>query len=211
MTKHNTDIIDTRGLHDHEKPAFIAMGEALSERYELKFEKNIDINSGDLEMCKGYSSFEIRNGLRVSEAPFFARLAIIRVSYDSVTGKLYRKDNITEHQTWGHIHLKKDYGHVLLKHETLREKLLELFHVAEIDFEEDPEFSKHFYLLASDQDKARRLFDPALRDAFKAFPSGYCEAEILGNKLVIATKRALNTDDALSITEFLETLIEKQC
>ena len=106
-------------------------------------------------------------------------------------------------QTWGVGYLSGSYGHVLIRTETALDKVRELIHRAEIDFEEDLEFSRRFYVLADDEKKARELLKPSLRDAIMNLELEDFTIEIINNVIIVGDHKWANPSTAGEIARFL--------
>ena len=80
--------------------------------------------------------------------------------------------------------LKQDMGLILIRPETLEDRLNELFNRKELDLEQHPVFSKKYYFLASDKNKALGWARPPIVEAIGAMDQ--LSLEVNGN-YVLAT------------------------
>jgi hypothetical protein len=69
------------------------------------------------------------------------------------------------YQVIGIANLKKDPGELYLRPETKIDKFLGSFLVKDVDFDSHQEFSDKYYLVAKNEDAARRVFDSSLLNA----------------------------------------------
>lgn len=69
-----------------------------------------------------------------------------------------------------HVAPTADAGHVMLRPETLADKVNELFKRVELDFPGDRVFSRKHYVLAEDARAAERLLTPAVRESLNVVP-----------------------------------------
>lgn len=62
------------------------------------------------------------------------------------------------------VKLPKNFGHIFIKEETIIDKIREVFQPLELDFKEDKPFSRKFYVLAKEPEKAAGFFNTQLRE-----------------------------------------------
>lgn len=97
--------------------------------------------------------------------------------------------------------LKKDYGKVYIKPENFFDKLIDLFAHGDIDFENDPEFSKKYYVVASDEHKLRQTVSTAFLKTVGHFDG--LEIEIMGKELLVRIYKPISPKIADTISQFL--------
>jgi hypothetical protein len=91
-----------------------------------------------------------------------------------------------------------EHGRILLRRETLHDKINEMFAKTEIDFPRSPEFSRKFYVLAERPSEAARVLDERVRDLFVKYGNDSTEAEVFGQCMVIGDKSGFNSRSILS-------------
>jgi len=111
-----------------------------------------------------------------------------------------------EFQFWGYYKLKEDYGHILIRTETILDKIHELINPIELDFEDDKTFSQRFFVLTNNKFKAQLRINNTLRDIIKQIPLSEIIIEIKGNDLLVGDKKAITEEQVLIFTEFLYNL-----
>jgi hypothetical protein len=111
------------------------------------------------------------------------------------------RENLTELEFVGFLPLKQDYGQVYIRPETLADKLNEFFAPREIDFAEDKEFSRKYYLLASDEAKLRSRIKPEFLAAIRKYNG--LEIEIRGNKLLVRMRKRASLTTAATLVDFM--------
>jgi len=107
-------------------------------------------------------------------------------------------------QTWVVAYLKNDFDRVLIRRETLTDKLIELVHPVELDFEDDKAFSDTFYVLVNDRNKALRGIDRNFRNAVMDLRHEDFVIEIFGHTLIAGRQGATMPGTALHLAEFAE-------
>lgn len=91
-------------------------------------------------------------------------------------------------QAYVFVILSRQYGHLVIKKETLRDKLNELLQPLELDFEDDKQFSRQFYVLAKDKDKALQLITQNFRDELKKIHTDVY-IEVVNDVMMIGNKK----------------------
>lgn len=113
---------------------------------------------------------------------------------------------VTSHDCYmaAHYPLPEDLGKVLMRPETLSDKLLELFRRREVDFDECPQFSERYYVLATDEDRLRKGISQQLLEHLGSRHDIF--AEISGRDMVVLWPEALDEDSALAASDFFSRL-----
>jgi hypothetical protein len=111
-----------------------------------------------------------------------------------------------DYQTWVVAYLKNDFDRVLIRRETLTDKLIELVHPVELDFEDDKAFSDTFYVLVNDRNKAQRGIDRSFRNAVMDLRHDDITIEIHGHTLIAGRQGAMMPGTAVHLAEFAERL-----
>lgn len=125
---------------------------------------------------------------------------------------LAEKDEVSEdfylYHTWALAYLKKDFGRVVIRPETLRDKIIELIHPIELDFSEDRAFSNMFYVIVSDVQKAQSGMDRNFRNAVMDIRDNDFIIEIVNHTLIIGSHHPISPNKATHIAEFVNRLAE---
>ena len=111
-----------------------------------------------------------------------------------------------DYQTWVVAYLKSDFDRVLIRRETLTDKLIELVHPVELDFEDDKAFSDTFYVLVNDRNKALRGIDRNFRNAVMDLRHDDITIEIHGHTLIAGRQGTMMPGTAVHLAEFAERL-----
>ncbi len=107
----------------------------------------------------------------------------------------------SEYEIIGLVTLRKDYGQVLIRPETIADKISEVFIHTDIDFDIDDEFSRKYYVDAGDEDKLRLKISPGFLNVFRNYDG--LEAEINGNIMMVRFRKPFTIETGLSIAGFL--------
>lgn len=88
----------------------------------------------------------------------------------------------------------------ILAPEHLLSKLANALGRKEIDFDEDPDFSKQFLLIGADEAAVRQVFNPVVREWFKNH-RGICAEMQLSQLLLYRKEKLLEMDELLKLVE----------
>ncbi len=179
----------------------------LSQKFAVQMLEHFDF---DLKFFGIFSHISIIKpfwSLAISSEKENFQLVAINIQYNFIGGK--KGDTlINENQLWGFKKLKKDYGNLYIREEKLIDKVIELFHSLEIDFPQDTEFSKRFYVCSDNENKTRLALDQNTRTLFCEIPNRENFIfEIQQNHLVMGNRKPINEQNAMQIAQFLNTTI----
>ena len=76
-----------------------------------------------------------------------------QIRYQSVSNYGASTHTSNHKYFFGHLSTKKDFGHTLIRPETLADKISELFNPVEIDIKGYRKFSNKYYVLSNDKQK----------------------------------------------------------
>lgn len=153
-------------------------------------------------ICGNYADFYCGPVLRLENAPSGKYLCFVKLSWNEMRGT-HTSFNDADFQTWGIALLQQKYGHVLIRPETTLDKIRELIHHAEIDFEEDKAFSNQFYVLADAEDNARKFLGPTLRQAITKLPFKDFTIEVIDDVMLVGDNRNLDATTACELASFI--------
>ncbi|HEX7847986.1 MAG TPA: hypothetical protein VF476_19440 [Chitinophagaceae bacterium] len=191
----------TEGLKEDEIELFNDIHTQLRSFCDARFVEGLTIgfDARNFECLGGYDNFSLYQVIQLSDNAY---LTIVDVSYSSNTGKSMRH-HVNEFEAWGIAVLQNDFGHAFIKQEGLKEKLLDLFRSVELDIPEDHRFSKEFYVLAKDKEKAIRSLTPAFRETLLNAGLKDFALEIHQNILLVGNNTYLRVEDAESFAKFV--------
>jgi hypothetical protein len=149
-----------------------------------------------------YFNFKCGPVLRVENGPTSKYLSFIHVDWKDAGGR-YGANWYADFQTWGIASLARSYGHVLIRPETTLDKIRELIHHAEIDFEDDKEFSRQFYVLANEEDGARKLLGSGLRQTIAELGLKDFMIEVVDRVMIVGDNKSADPTTAGEMANFL--------
>ena len=194
----------TSGLSAEEISRFQNTYDALKEKSGIQFTGHIDFNLEQFEVFKPYLDVITRNSYVLKQDNnndsyvLFVETHLKKRNASGVITDHY------EHQTWALAYLKNDFGRVLIRPETLRDKLIELIHPVELDFSEDKAFSDTFSVLVNDHEKAVKAINRNFRNAVMDIRADDFIIEIVNHTLIVGNRKPLSSEKAIHMAEFVK-------
>ena len=194
----------TSGLNVEEINRFQNTYDTLKENFSIQSTGHIDFNLEQFEVFKPYldtitrDSYVLKQDNNNDSYVLFVETHLKKRNASSVIIDHY------EHQTWALAYLKNDFGRVLIRPETLRDKLIELIHPVELDFSEDKAFSDTFYVLVNDHEKAIKAINRNFRNAVMDIRADDFIIEIVNHTLIVGNRKPLSPEKAVHMAEFVE-------
>jgi len=111
------------------------------------------------------------------------------------------ESTISDYELIGLAVLKKKYGRVLIKPETLEDKINDLFSHVEIDFDFDKEFSKKYYVIATNESLFRNSISTQFIETIRDVKG--LEIEINDNILIVRLRKQFTPENGEIIATFL--------
>jgi hypothetical protein len=196
---------DTAGLTINQFDDFYQTYNVLKEKFDIQPTGNINFNLDEFESFKFYTDTKIRGSFVIKRAKNDCYILFVEVRYKTMGGKSGYAHH-QDYQTWAISYLKQDFGRVLIRRETLTDKIAELVHPVEIDFAEDKAFSDTFYVLANDHQKAVIGINRNFRNAVMDIRSDNFVIEINEHSLLIGNRNTLSPEKSMHLAEFIERI-----
>jgi hypothetical protein len=174
---------------------------ALKTKFDIQPTGTIDFNLGQFEILNHYLNLDLRGSFVIKHINCDSYILFIETQLKNM-GKGSRA-GFTDQQTWALAYLKKDFGRVLIRRETLTDKIIELIHPVELDFEEDKAFSDTFYVLVNDREKAKSAIDRNFRNAVMDIRHENFVIEIVEHTLIIGNQESISPEKAVHLAEFV--------
>ncbi|BAU55214.1 hypothetical protein [Mucilaginibacter gotjawali] len=200
---------DTTGLTSDTIDLFNDTYMALKAKFDIQVTGNIDFQLEQFEVFSQYDDVNIRGSYALKHENGNDCYVIFVEAHSSVMGKNQRF-HYYQYQTWAVAYVKSDFDRVLIRRETLTDKIIELVHPVELDFEEDKAFSDTFYVLVNDRDKATRSIDRNFRNAVMDIREDGFVVEIMGHTLIAGSQDPVMPGMAVHLAEFAERVC-KSC
>lgn len=197
---------DSSGLNNGTIENFKDIYQAVKSRFNLQFTGHINFHLEDFEVFRNCLEINQRASYVIKHERSDSYLLFLETKHHGIS----EKEKVTgEHflyHTWGLAYLKKDFGRIVIRHETLRDKIIELIHPIELDFDDDKAFSNTFYVIVSDVQKAKESMDRKFRNAVMDIRDNNFIIEIVNHTLMIGSHHPIPAEKAVEIAEFVTRL-----
>ena len=177
----------------------------LKNAYKLEIDTDLSINIKDFDIFNQNELNSYGAVFRILKNSRFFYINFLEILYRT-GGSRYSSDVHVEYQAWGFINLKNNFGHILIKPETLLDKIHNMINPVDLDFEDDKEFSKKYLVVTSDRQKAELQMTQNFRTCIKQIELNEFFIEIFENKLIIGDKKIVSLESTLSFAKFLNEL-----
>ncbi|GAB2976839.1 hypothetical protein GCM10027049_09710 [Mucilaginibacter puniceus] len=198
---------DTVGLKPEEIDRLQQTYTALKDKFGIQLTGNINFHLKQFEVFKHCFDVNVRDSYVIKEDGNSSYVLFVETHLKTSNIKA----GVTDHcdcQTWALAYLKHNFGRVVIRPETLRDKIVELIHPLEIDFKEDKAFSDVFYVIANDHDKAVKGINRNFRNAVMDIREDDFVIEIVEHTLIIGSKKTITPDRAVHLAEFVARVAE---
>ena len=197
----NTFLFDTTGLNGVHIDAFDATCREIKNKFRVEIPGEIDFQLEQFEAFRHYHNINIRDVFALKKLCGDSYMLFLEMDVKHGNHKV----PVTHHyyQPWALTYLKQDFGRVLIRHETLVDKVLEVIHPIELDFREDRTFSRRFYVLTDDRHKAENAMTQEFRDAVMAIEDNDIVIEIIEHTLIIGNRKPIAPEHACYLAEFV--------
>lgn len=196
---------DAIGLNGEHIDTFHETYKALKAKFNIELTGNIDFHLEDFELFKHYQEINVRDSYVIKQAQNDCYVLFVE-AYDKIMGGKSGFHHHQEYQTWALAYLKHNFGRVMIRPETLTDKLLELIHPIELDFKEDKAFSDTFYVLVNDHQKAVTGINRNFRNAVMDIREDDFVIEIVNHTLIIGNRKPISPEKATYLAEFVVRL-----
>jgi hypothetical protein len=198
----------TIDLASEEIAQILSVFNSLQCNYQVNFKMGFNFPFKNFSLFETYDDYAIGPVIELKQNERSLYITFTHVFYKLNSGSRYPIPLSKEYQTWCVLPLDKQYGHILIKSETVFDKIHELVHPIEIDFIEDPDFSKRFYVMASTDSLARNLLDNQFRSCLKRLELKDAWIEVAQDKLIIGNKKRIDTQATLEMANFICSISE---
>lgn len=199
-------LFDTKGLSQDTIDSFQATYDELRSRFNMQLTGHINFHLEDFDAFNQYHDYNLLGSYVIKNGH-----SDCYVLFVDTHSKKAHEGLITDHfeyQTWALAYLKRDFGRVKIRPETLRDKLAELIHPLELDFKEDKAFSDTFYVMVNDHAKAISCMDRQFRNAVMDIREDDFVIEIVNHTLIVGNKKPITPTRAIYMAEFVCKLAE---
>ncbi|HVW14173.1 MAG TPA: hypothetical protein VHB54_10130 [Mucilaginibacter sp.] len=195
---------DTVGLTSEQIDLFQETYEALRAKFEIEPTGEIDFHLDTFEVFRGWTDVSARGSFVIKNARSNCYVLFIEV-HKKITNfrSVPPTQDYYEYQIWALAYVKKDFGRVLIRPETLADKLIELVHPVELDFDDDKAFSDTFYVLVNDRWKADIAMDRNFRNVVMDMRHEDVVFEVIDHTLIIGHNKPVSPDASIQLADFV--------
>jgi len=191
-------MLNVLGLEQSDKDAIRDSFEKLFQKYPCEYHNELTesfINKiVDLQLLNDYSTVSIKNIVKVnSNTSAFYMVSIYLANYA----------NRIKPRTlmYGLAFMKQDMKNILIRPETLWDKITDIFSRQDIDFEEHKGFSNKYCLFAKDKEFVKQNLTQQFLDEVYKMDKLYFE---FSDKIALSTyNKPITTADTLKLAEFM--------
>jgi hypothetical protein len=195
---------DTVGLDSETIDTFDDTYKLLKTKFRVEHTGSIDFHLEDFEAFRGCANVNIKGSYVIKNARSDCYLLFVEIHKVKRSGtKLPEVYDYYEYQSWALAYLKKDCGRALIRPETLVDKLIELVHPVELDFDDDKAFSDTFYVLVNDRYKAASAMDRDFRNVVMDMRHEDIVIEIINHTLIIGNSTPMSPENTIRLAEFV--------
>jgi hypothetical protein len=194
---------NTVGLCSEDIDRYNDIYKALKTKFNIELTGHIDFHLEQFELFKNYISVDLLGSFVIKHQNCDSYIFFIQTNYKVTPAKGVGSYYANDCQIWALAYLKKDFGGVLIRRETLTDKIIELIHPVELDFAEDKAFSDTFYVLVNDRDKAASAIDRNFRNAVMDIRHEDLLIEIVEHSLIIGNQEPISLEKSIHLAEFV--------
>lgn len=152
----------------------------------------------EFNLFKTYTNLELLNIFKIFDSSNNSQLHHMRALTEmSNKGMKYV---LEDNYIMCYFELQKSVGNVIIRPESIGDKLSEIFVKVETDFISHPEFSKKYYVLAEDKNLVTLNMSPKVLSAIEKLDGLYIE--IKGDKAIASTLVSMNNDNIEGLLQF---------
>lgn len=199
-------MLNLLGLEPEQKENVIAIQELLQQKFKAEIiNEQVDIFNERLaafDLAKEFNAFSIKNIFRIP-GPRADHYVLIVYAADVASGSNRIHIN-AKCIAFAFTELGKQAGHVLIRPESLSDKIVDLFTKRDLDFDSHPEFSRKYYLTTSNKALTNRMLSCEFLDRINHFKKIFLE--IYDKRLLMTYKTEMPADKIIPLVEFVSVV-----
>lgn len=196
----------TVDLKGSEIDSILEIYNKLKEKFPVELKIDFSFDFENFELFRSHSQNNIGPVIHATNKSSSFFITFTQVAYKLANANRWVSPATLEYQMWSILFLKQKTGHILIRPETLLDKIHEIINPIELAFEDDKGFNKKFYVITNDELKARQFLTPLLRSFIRNIKLADFVIEILDNKLIVGNRRTIDTTSTLLLAEFLDSV-----
>jgi hypothetical protein len=192
---------DTTGVDAADISALKASYAAIKKSFKVGLTNDDIIRLKDFDVFRNCTDISIGGTLLINHPESGCYLAFVKLKTTIENG---RGPDISyyKYQIWAIATLRSDFGRVIIRRETFVDKILNIVHPVQLQFKDDPAFSKQFYVVANDTEKANAAITMPFRQALRGIKLDDFIIEIVGSTLIIGNVQLVNPEQTVYLADF---------
>jgi len=191
------DAGDVQALEDSYK--------ALKAKFKVGLAEDQTFDIKKFDIFSNYPKITVGGSLLINHPESGCYLTFFKIRTDIPNGRGPAIDYY-KYQVWASATLRSDFGRMIIRKETVVDKILNLLHPTELHFKDDPAFSKKFNVVASDKEKAASSMTKAFRNVLMEIKTGDFVIEIVNSTLVIGNIQPVDAKQTVYFAEIASKL-----
>jgi len=157
---------------------------ALRSKFKVGIAEDHTFDIKKFDVFSNYKDISIGGSILINHPESGCYLTFVKVRTEMKNGR-GPAISYYKYQVWASATLRNDFGRMMIRRETVADKILNLVHPTEMHFKDDPGFSKKLCVVADDKTKAARAMTKAFRNVLMEIKADDFAIEIINSTLVI--------------------------
>lgn len=191
------DADDVQALEDTYK--------ALRSKFKVGLTEDQTFDLKKFDIFSNYQDISIGGSLLINHPESGCYLTFIKIRTHIANGR-GPAINYYKYQVWASATLRSDFGRMMIRRETIIDKILNVLHPTEMHFKDDPAFSKKLCVVADDKAKAAPAMTKAFRNALMEIRTDDFVIEIVNSTLVIGNIQPVDPKQTVYFAEVASKL-----
>jgi hypothetical protein len=196
---------DTTDVNAADISALEASYNAIKKDFKVGLTNDDIIRLKDFDVFTNYPDITIGGTLLINhpESGCYLTFVKLKTTIENGRGPVI---SYYKYQIWAVATLRSDFGRVIIRRETLVDKILNMVQRLQLQFKDDPAFSKQFYVVANDIEKATSAITAPFRQAIRDIKMDDFIIEIVGSTLIIGNVQLVNPQQTVYLADFASKL-----
>lgn len=182
---------------------------SLREQFGVEPTGHIDFQLEGFSAFSYYADFKIRGSYVIRTGTDSCYVLFVETFVKTLSPRGSKIEHY-DYQVWGLGYLKHDAGRVVIRPETLADKIIELVYAVELDFKDDKTFSNSFYVVADDRYKAATALTPGFRKALFDLRRSEYIVEVMNHTFIIGNRKPISPAEATRLAGVVCKLVSNQ-
>jgi len=172
----------------------------LRAKFKVSISADTTFNTRNFDVFNNNEPTDIGGTLLINHPESGCYLHFLKVPAPGKKGRGPARNHY-KYQVWASATLRNDFGKMVVRRETMVDKVLDPVHPTELYFKDDPAFSKKFNVVAVDKQKAARSMTKAFRNVIAELGKTDWEIEIVNSSLVVGSAQPIDPKQTVYLAE----------